>query len=311
MTSQIRIGNKWEPFLDLPNKGYGYAMVPIRNNQIAVVGGYKNGETQDSVDLYNLETGQWSSFKMKERRNYCAAVAIDNELFIFGGWNGLKRLSSCEMYDLNDQSRKSHFIPPMSQPKAGSAAVVHDGTNVVLLGGCSDDGQRLETAGMFDTISKKWIELPSMPTPRSNFAIGISGSNVIAAGGFGDSGPLDTVEIFDMQKRTWKKAADMNKKQSHLGGVIIGESTKSFHMVVAGGFAYGGNTSQSCEVYSFKDDSWSSLPDLKSLSDIFRQLIIMDGMLIAGGETNLEILDLSTPGLVHRLVHFAMEHNLI
>ena len=62
--------------------------------------------------------------------------------------------------------------------------------------------------------------------------------------------------------------------------------------------------SQSCEIYTFTNDSWSALPDLKP-SSYFKQLIAIDGMLIAGGETSFESLDLE-PNLIHKLVHYAV-----
>ena len=85
-----------------------------------------------------------------------------------------------------------------------------------------------------------------------------------------------------------------------IGGTVVGCST---NMVVAGGRA------QSCEVYNFQKNSWSTLPGPKSISR-FRQLIAIDGMLIAGGETSFETLDLSTPELIHKLVQFATELDL-
>ena len=88
-------------------------------------------------------------------------------------------------------------------------------------------------------------------------------------------------------------------------GAIFGQFTKSFHMVVADAL-----NNNSCEVYTFKDNSWSPLPDLKSQSYNFRRLIAIDGVLIAGGFTSLETLDLSTPDLIFKLVHFVVELDL-
>ena len=147
--------------------------------------------------------------------------------------------------------------------------------------------------------------VPSMLTSRRDFAVGISGSCIIAAGGHTDSRSLNTVEILDMQNQIWKQVTSMNEERFGHGGAIISCSATSFHMVIAGGAGNHG-----CAVYSFKNDSWSTLPDLKFMS-WSRQLIAIDGMLIAGGETNLETLDLlSTPELIYDLMHFAVELDL-
>merc|ERR1712157_308977 len=117
--------------------------------------------------------------KMKRKRLGCSAVAIGKKLFVIGGMNENNSLSSCEMHDLSDQSRESHILPPMSHAKTGSGAVVYDNNKVVVMGGC-DDVQDSATVELLDTINNKWVALPSMPTPRSFFAVGVSGTNIIA-----------------------------------------------------------------------------------------------------------------------------------
>ena len=72
---------------------------------------------------------------MKEARIDCAAVSIEEKLYVFGGWNEDNRhLSSCECLDLsvdNDTS-ESVSIPSMSEGRSCSAAVVYDKTLPLL-----------------------------------------------------------------------------------------------------------------------------------------------------------------------------------
>ena len=176
MPSKIRIGNEWKPLVELPQERFYYAMVGIGSNRIAIVGGY-DGKSKDCVDTYNLESKEWATFKMKEHREDCAAVAIDEKLFIFGGLRAYDCLSSCEVHDLSDPSQdESHYLPSMSEAKYGCGAVVYENTNVVVLGG-KGRLQQIATIEMFDTINhrlnrkrlfrrrmnKKWTKLPSMP----------------------------------------------------------------------------------------------------------------------------------------------------
>ena len=135
-------------------KRYYYAMVAIGNNRIAIVGGESGEGFLDMVEIYHLKRKEWSSFKMKEKRNDCAAVAIDEKLFVFGGRGVEGLLSSCEMHDLCDPSHKSHILPSLSERNYGLAAVVYERTNIVVLGGYNGF-QALATVFMFDTINKK------------------------------------------------------------------------------------------------------------------------------------------------------------
>ena len=89
---------------------------------------------------------------------------------------------------------------------------------------------------------------------------------------------------------------------------MIGCCMDSFRMVVVGG---DDSYDKSCEVYSFKNDSWSKLPNLKTSGFFQQQLIVIDGMLIAGCVKKLEGLDLSAPELIYKLVHFAIELDVL
>ena len=100
----------------------------------------------------------------------------------------------------------------------------------------------------------------------------------------------------------------MNNESKFCGGAIIDCSTNSFRMVVVSEIH---NNMLSGEVYSFKNDSWSKLPNLKTSGFFQQQLIVIDGMLIAGCVKKLEGLDLSAPELIYKLVHFAAEIDLL
>ena len=112
-----------------------------------------------------------------------------------------------------------------------------------------------------------------------------------------------------MQTQQWKKVASMNQERYWLGGTVIHCTMNSFQMVIAGGSSSIAPRFESCELYNFTSDKWSALPDLKSYSP-FRQLIAIDGKLIAGGAKYFEFLYYSTPEIIYKLVHCAVEFNL-
>ena len=105
-----------------------YAMVAIGWDRIAIVGGIVVG----------TETKQWSTYEMKEGRVGCAAVAIKEKIYVFGGYKlGVGRLSSCECLDLSvdNGTSESVSIPSMSEARVYSAAVVYEKTKMIVLGG--------------------------------------------------------------------------------------------------------------------------------------------------------------------------------
>ena len=102
--SNVKIGSQWETLVELQTKREYYAMVAIGWDRIAIAGGWdlESRSFLDSVSVWNLRTKEWSTYKMKEARKGCAAVAIEEKLYVFGGWNrDYRRLSSCEYWDLS------------------------------------------------------------------------------------------------------------------------------------------------------------------------------------------------------------------
>ena len=99
-----------------------YALTAIGNDRIALVGGYASGAYLDSVDVWSLSTKAWKTYKMKDKRRNCSAVAIDETLFIFGGFDGIGRLSSCEMLDLSVEKSESKLLPAMTCARSSAAA---------------------------------------------------------------------------------------------------------------------------------------------------------------------------------------------
>merc|ERR1712176_1045352 len=234
---------------------------------------------------------------MKRARVNCAAVAIGEKIHILGGDFPPER-SSYEMFDLDQPNPVSQDLPPMPTERFGFAAVVYDSTNIIALGGAKSK-QNLTTVEIFDTIKCEWTQLPSMSTARNNFAAGVAGNSIIVAGG--DN--TNTCEILDMQTKTWRYASSMNRKERLScsdQSVVIGNSiTDDLRMIVVG-------QKDITEVYTFKNDSWTSLPDFKSKTK-FEKFVKMNDTLVAGHGRGLKTLDLTAPNLISKLVHFVVE----
>ena len=71
---------------------------------LIVVGGYSgtalDGSPLKSVELYEASAGQWRALPdMSVARSGCAAVCIDGNVYVVGGYDGGSDLKSAEMYD--------------------------------------------------------------------------------------------------------------------------------------------------------------------------------------------------------------------
>ena len=57
----------------------------------------KENEKTGSMECLHLPTGQWSECRpMNDERTSHAMIAFNDEIFVFGGWNGNNELSSVE-----------------------------------------------------------------------------------------------------------------------------------------------------------------------------------------------------------------------
>lgn len=278
-----------------------FAMVAVGWDRIALVGGRKgcDGEPLDSVLVWNLRTKKWSNHTLKERRCDCAAVAIQEKLYILGGLtfdeeeDQLVDMSSFEMLDLSVESdtakTRTVSLPSMSKARHDHTAVIYDKTMIIVLGGFNNnDGGGLATVELFCTTLNLWTRLLPMPTARCLLAAGIAaGSNLLVAGGHNRS---NTAEFLDLDTQMqWEAGTNTNRRRLSHCGTMVGPPQRALHMVVTGG------CESSVEMYNFANDKWSFLPSLGSR--IFcRQLVwIQDDKLVAADDTELVFLDAMIP----------------
>jgi len=83
------------------------------------------------------------------------------------------------------------------------------GTKLYAVGGIQDDHNlgttSRGTTEVFDTVTRKWSHLPTMPTARDSLAVGVVGTVLYAVGGIDDKYDklLDTVEAYDTVSEQW------------------------------------------------------------------------------------------------------------
>mmetsp|Transcript_27325 Transcript_27325/g.63451 ORF Transcript_27325/g.63451 Transcript_27325/m.63451 type:complete len:179 (+) Transcript_27325:232-768(+) len=65
--------------------------------QIVVAGANNRGQGSTSAEIYDTETGMWSSFpSLGIQRGYCASILVGKEMFVLGGWNSSGSLDRLE-----------------------------------------------------------------------------------------------------------------------------------------------------------------------------------------------------------------------
>lgn len=65
------------------------------HDKIYIVGGFNGLEVLNSVEVFDVETNQWSNLNsMISPRSGVSLVAFRDSLYAFGGFSGVMRLSS-------------------------------------------------------------------------------------------------------------------------------------------------------------------------------------------------------------------------
>lgn len=117
---------KWEPMRAMLQRRQGAASQELYG-LIYVLGGHNGVESINTVERFNPANGKWEALcKMRQRRyGGTAQISISNDrrpkVFVFGGHDGLVRLSHGEMYDI-EQDSWTEVTREMPQVRCGAVA---------------------------------------------------------------------------------------------------------------------------------------------------------------------------------------------
>ncbi|XP_026573717.1 kelch domain-containing protein 8B isoform X2 [Pseudonaja textilis] len=155
---------------------------------------------------------------------------------------------------------KSFFwetFPPMPTCRVYCSPTYQDG-HLFVVGGCSQQGQPLDTLEMLDVVSHKWMALPSMATPRAGAAAVMLGKEVLVIGGVDSrQRPLASVEVYHTDEGRWEKKEDL--AQPSMG---ISALEKDGVVYALGGMGADTSPQALLRMYEPAKDHWQPLPSM-------------------------------------------------
>lgn len=188
---------------NLPLPRSGHTSVLVGKSKVVVFGGFADKKFIDDVAVYDVEnklwftpdcTGNGSDGKAgPSPRAFHIAVAIDCNMFIFGGRVGGKRLGDFWMLDTDIwQWSELTSYGDLPSPREFAAASAIGNQKIVMYGGW--DGKKwLSDVYILDTISLEWMELSvsgSVPPPRCGHTATMVEKRLLVFGGRGGTGPI-------------------------------------------------------------------------------------------------------------------------
>jgi N-acetylneuraminic acid mutarotase len=176
--------------------------------KLYIVGGYDGSDALATFYRYDSMANVWEVMApMSTARSASAAAAVDGKLYVMGGMDGQKRLSSVvERYDPAKNAWEA--VAPISTARDASAAAVLDG-KVYVMGGEDADHESLSSVERYDPAKNAWEAVAPMSTARYASAAVVVDGKLYVMGGYDGENRLSSVERYDPAKNEWVAMASM------------------------------------------------------------------------------------------------------
>ncbi|KAJ9455054.1 Kelch-like protein diablo [Diplonema papillatum] len=197
---------------------------------------------------------------MNDERYHCGTAIYDRQVYVFGGRNLYRRLSSSECYDPLTNTWK--VLPPMSTVRSAPACAVHRG-NIFVFGGF-DGTKEYRKVERFNPVKNVWANsntIATMPFEACEHGAISLGPHIYIIGGTqrrhspGEK-VLHTVQRFDPEKNEWTALPPMGTKRMCPAAVAY-----EGKIWVIGG-SDGENALDSVECYNPESQVWTEGPSM-------------------------------------------------
>lgn len=260
---------------------------------MVILGGFGIEQTPiSSVETYNPKSENWMNIlPFSKKRRYLSAVAIDNRIYVIGGYDTHSRLNTVECLDFSiNEDGIWYSVSPMHM-KRGLAGATVLGKLIYVAGGF-DGTSRHSCAERYDPRIDEWSLLPDMTSAREGAGVVSALECVYCLGGYDGMNILNSVEKYNPKLSVWTTVSQMSTRRSGAGAAFLN------HLIyVIGGFD-GNCHLDTVESYNVHTDSWTCIKRM-SVPRCYVNACVLRGKLhaVAGydGERLLNSVELYDP----------------
>ncbi len=232
----------------------------VLGGQIYLVGGRQpNNTITNIVEAYSPANDAWRTVApLPEAVAGGLALADEDHLYLFGGWNGHAYLDTAFVYEPAADSWRP--LPPLSQARA--YAIGGNLSDSLLVVGGFDGHADLTSCLRLETASERWQECPSLLQPRSGATAAVILNKLYVLGG-GRQTPITYGEIYDPTLQTWQvlNLPMLTDAQPWVG---LGAAVIETHLHVLGGRL---NDQLTADHYTFSPLFYQYIPAAPGLGD--------------------------------------------
>ncbi|MGE5707129.1 MAG: Kelch repeat-containing protein [Bacteroidota bacterium] len=250
-----------------------------------------DGDAGGTMESLDLRTGTWKSetVKVPKSRFLCASSALQDTLYVVGGFDGGKYYRDLWAFDPAKKSWTGKA--PLGTERGGAALVACEG-NLYLLGGENFNGV-LDTVERFEPASNRWTSLAKAPTARSGVAAAVLDGKIYVVGGVAEEGESNKLECFDPKSNQWTTLAPMPTARNMLSAEALNGK-----LYALGGVDIAGKDQNTVEVYDPKSNTWQPGSAMPTPRSTCRSAVVQNKLLVAGGTSGndaLRTLELFNP----------------
>jgi hypothetical protein len=215
--------NAWTPMPSMKS-ARSYIGATVVGDFIYAVGGFNGQAHLSAVERFDLQAQQWEQMPpLSTGRSGLAVVALNGLVYAIGGYDGRKHLKTVEVFD--PQTSQWSTIASMRYARNGPAAVVQEHSNSILVfGGESRHGARMNTSERLDLNSGIWSDVDAFADCRSGhvaFSF-LSESFLFCLGGSNKKDEyLDTVHRYDYLSKQWTLHSQMRAQRCGLNVAVV------------------------------------------------------------------------------------------
>lgn len=240
----------------------------VVDDKIFFAGGISSFPVQlsNTVDIYNLTTGNWSTDTLSIPRRAMQAINIGDEVFFVGSSGISEQARRIDIYNNSIGEWSTMEIPNARFDKALAAL-----NGKLFIGGD-------QAIDIYDTESDTW-DTHTLTIPRSSMCAVTVNNKVIFAGGDKGGNRLNAVDIYDLTTDSWSQAT-LTIERSAMGCATDGKKA-----YFAGGIRNNFSATKIIDIYDTETGLWSI--DSLSVARLGISAVTIDNLvLFAGGRVN-------------------------
>ena len=280
---QLPLQLRWRRYRDME---YGMTWYPdcvVLERRVYVGGGYTYRDGDYHIQVYNMDTENWSR-PPRYRYRYFAMTVINHHLTLVGGCgDGMKVTNHLAVYEPMSQ-HWTYPYHPMPTPRYRPAVLMYD-IWLLVAGGCDASGTVLATVELFNTSTNHWLAASSLPAPCDlltsatvdNYGYVVTSSKQV----FRVSLPnivSQTVDQYTTSKSPalWCRLPDTPLENS------AAISLRGYLLAVGG--SHDNSTRTDIHLYQPESEQWIKVGDLPNAREYCSCVVLPSGeLLVAGG----------------------------